>query len=367
MTADELKYPIALTQIPKIGSMLAKQLISYCGSAEAVFSTKKSALLKIPGIGSQLADTISRQNPDQLAEEELAFIEKHQIQALYYLSEKYPHRLKHFPDCPVVLYYKGTADLNHQRIVSVVGTRKQSLRGKGISEAIIEGLQAYNVLVVSGLAYGVDVTAHKKCLALNIPTVGVLGHGLKHLYPNNHRTIAQQMSQQGGLLTEYISDTAPKREHFPMRNRIVAGLCDALIVIETARKGGSMITAEIANAYNKDVFAVPGRLNDKYSQGCLHLIKSHKAALLESAKDIAYVMRWEKAGVEKPIQQRLFEDISPKERNILNLLQKTEQMGVDQLTLALSLPSNEMASLLLEMEFKGILKTLPGKQYMLVS
>ena len=364
---QDLIYKIAVTKIPSIGAVLAKQLISYCGGPEEVFKAKTRNLLKIPGIGPQLASMISRQNPEELADGEVEFLEKHKIQALYYLDKGYPHRLKHFPDCPVLLYYKGNTDLNHRRIVSIVGTRKPTPRGKALCKEIVEGLKAYDVIVVSGLAYGIDISTHHHCLMNDLPTVGVLGHGLKRIYPTQHASIARAMIDCGGLLTEYASDAEPKREHFPMRNRIVAGICDALIVVETGRKGGSMITAELANQYNKDVFAIPGRLNDKNSIGCNQLIKSHRAALLESVEDLAYIMRWEKgAQANNCLQTNLFDILSPREQSIVDLLQKTEQLGIDHLSAQLNLTSTEMASLLLEMEFKGMVKTLPGKQYMLV-
>lgn len=365
---QDLIYKIAVTKIPKIGAVLAKQLISYCGGPEEVFKAKTRNLLKIPGIGAQLAALISRQDPEALAEGEIAFLEKHAIQPLYYLDKKYPHRLKHYPDSPVLLYYKGNTDLNHRRIVSIVGTRKPSPRGKAYCKDIIEALKAYDVIVISGLAYGIDINAHHHCLMNDIPTVGVLGHGLKRIYPAQHASIARAMIDCGGLLTEYASDLEPKREHFPMRNRIVAGICDALIVVETGKKGGSMITAELANHYNKDVFAIPGRLTDKQSMGCNQLIKSHRAALLESVDDLAYIMRWEKgAEANNSLQTNLFDILSPREQSIVDLLQQTDQLGIDHLSAQLNLTSTEMASLLLEMEFKGMVKTLPGKQYMLVS
>ncbi|MEM8910108.1 MAG: DNA-processing protein DprA, partial [Bacteroidota bacterium] len=344
----------------QIGAVLAKQLIAYCGSAEAVFKSKRRTLLKVPGIGPHLVDNIIKQDPYQLAVRELAFIEQHQIQPLYFLDDAYPYRLRQVPDCPILLYYKGTADLNHSRIVSIVGTRKPSPRGQAICAELVSELKQYGVLIISGLAYGVDITAHRQCLIHDIPTVGVLGHGLARIYPASHRNIARQMIAQGALLTEYTSDVEPKRAHFPMRNRIVAGLCDALIVIETAKKGGSIITAELANAYNKDVFAIPGRLSDAKSQGCLHLIKTHRAALMESAKDIAYVMRWEKKEDTQEGQQQLFAALSTNEKSIIQLLKQTDYLGIDHLSAEMKMSTSDMAHLLLEMEFKGMIKTLPG-------
>ena len=323
-------------------------------------------MLKIPGLGTKLIEEIIKQREKALAiaVEEIDFIKKHEIQPLFYLDEDYPHRLKHFPDSPIMLYYKGNADLNSSRIVAVVGTRTPTEKGKLICEELIEGLRNYNVLVISGLAYGIDVTAHKKCLSNGMDTVGVLGHGLGRMYPAKHKSVAQHMVRQGGLLTEYVHSASPDREHFPMRNRIVAGLCDALIVVETAKRGGSIITAELANKYNKDVFAFPGRIEDKYSQGCNLLIKSHKAALIESAADIGYVLRWEEKDSLKP--QPLFERLNAEEQSVIKVLKDKKAVTIDELSLESELSSPKMASTLLQLEFKGFIKSIPGKRYMIV-
>ena len=363
---EDLLFKIAITKIAKVGPVTAKNLISYCGGISAVFQAKKRELLKIPGVGKTIVANLSSKNVLVEAEKELAFIEKNGIQPLFFLDQDYPHRLKNFPDSPILLYFKGNADINSQRIISIVGTRTPTVRGKAICEEIIEGLLPYNVLIVSGLAYGVDVLAHQKCVDLNIPTVGVLGHGLSRIYPQKHTKIAQQMTEVGGLLTEFSSHVEIEREHFPMRNRIIAGMCDALIVIETAEKGGSMISAHMANNYNKDVFAVPGRLNDKFSQGCNHLIKTHKASLIESAEDIAYIMRWDKKSSEKIVQKSLFVELTEKEQQIVDLLKEVEDLSIDKLSQKTKLNSSKMAELMLDLEFKGLVKTLPGKRYVLV-
>lgn len=365
-TMNELLYQIALTKIPSVGAVTARNLVSYCGNAQYVFTTSKKELLKIPNVGERIADHILRKEVLQEAEKELQFIEKEQIKTFFYLDKNYPTRLKHYADSPVLLYFKGTSDLNHLRIVGVVGTRQPTPQGLALCEEIIEDLKKYNVLILSGLAYGIDGAAHRKAVELDIPTIGVLGHGFQTIYPPQHRTLAAKMTFNGGLLTEFPSGTQPDRERFPMRNRIIAGLCDALVVIETAIRGGSMITAYMANEYNKDVFAVPGKVKDKLSQGCNHLIKTHKAMLLENAADIAYVMRWEETDAPKLIQQQLFVELEPQEKIIVNLLQETTEVGIDRLTYELQLPGSEMASLLLHLEFKGIVKSLPGKRYTLV-
>ena len=291
-------------------------------------------------------------------------METHGIRPLFYLDDDYPQRLKHYPDSPTMLYYKGNAALNVPRMVAIVGTRRPSSQGIHACEELVGGLQPYDVTIVSGLAYGIDISAHRKCLSLSIPTIGVLGHGLERIYPAQHQSVARAMSDSGGLLSEYPSQTLPDREHFPMRNRIIAGLCDALVVVETRKKGGSMISAHIANDYNKDVFAFPGRVKDSCSEGCNALIKSHKAALIESAEDIAYIMRWEENSPQA-VQKQLFVELTEAEKIIVDLLGQYEPIGIDQLTNKLKISNSQMASLLLGLEFKGIIRALPGKQFVL--
>jgi DNA processing protein len=363
---DELLYYIGLTKIPKVGAITARQLVSYCGGAAAVFNATKKQLLNIPGIGEETAKSIRQQEVLSFAESEMKLAEKNNIRIFSYQDPNYPQRLKHFPDSPIVLRYTGNADLNANRIIAIVGTRQPTDYGRIICETLVSDLQAFNVVVVSGLAYGIDITAHKKCLDIHIPTIGVLGSGLKNIYPSLHRKVAHQMLEHGGLLTEFAHDAAPDREHFPMRNRVVAGLCDALVVIETQKKGGSMITANLANDYNKDVFAFPGRTTDLFSEGCNHLIKSHKAALLESAKDLAFVMQWESNPKTKDIQRSLFVELNPDQQQLSDLLKAHQELAIDQLTLAMSKTPSEMAALLLNMEFMGLIRPLPGKRYVLV-
>lgn len=364
---EDLIYKIGITRIPLVGAITARNLISYCGGPRAVFEARKRELLRVPGVGEQTATSIIRQQALLEAEAEIEFLEQYDVQPLFYLDPEYPRRLRHYPDSPVMLYYRGNAGLDAARIVAVVGTRRPTVQGRAFCEKLIEELKPYGPLIISGLAYGIDITAHRRCLETELPTVGVLGHGLRRIYPAQHFKIAQEMCQCGGLLTEYLSRTEPEREHFPMRNRIIAGLCDALVVVETARRGGSMISAELANSYHKDVFAVPGRVQDRQSEGCNLLIKSHKAALLESAEDLAYVMGWEKAGRQKAIQTSLFHELSEAEKLVVDLLRETEFAGIDQLTLGAGKSNSEMAALLLNLEFKGLVKSLPGKRYALIN
>lgn len=356
---------IAITKIPKVGPVTARNLISYCGGVEAVFKAKKKDLEKIPGIGEKLVKTILKKEYFKEAEKEISFIAKTDIQPLFFLDDAYPRRLKNQDDAPILLYSKGNADLNHSRIVAIVGTRKPTTLGTMNCEQLVEDLKAYNVSIISGLAYGIDATAHKKCLEMGIETIGVLGHGLQQIYPRAHRKIAEKMLENGGLLTEFTSNMGPEAAHFPMRNRIVAGMCDALVVVETGKSGGSMITAQYGNEYSKDVFAFPGRVTDPNHKGCNHLIKAHKAALIESAKDISYILRWEEIS-QKEAQEKKLIELSDMEQVVANLMQPTEEVSIDQLTYESKLGCNQVASLLLTLEFKGLVKTLPGKRYMLV-
>lgn len=360
---NDLLYKIAITKIPKVGAVTARNLISYCGGAAAVFEAKKRQLLKIPGIGEITAKLIVEQNVLGIAEKELEFIAANDIQPIFYLDEAYPIRLKPYPDAPLMLFYKGSSPLQRRYMLAVVGTRKPSPQGVAMCEELMEGLQGYDVLVVSGLAYGIDGAAHRQCVKSGIETIGVLGHGLSQIYPAQHRSLAKQMLEKGGLLTEYTHEEIPDREHFPARNRIIAGMCDALIVVETPASGGSMISAHMALDYNKDVFAVPGRPKDERSKGCNGLIKRQKAQLIESAEDLIYAMNWEKEDKTKTIQRQLFVELDEQEQGIIELLKKEEALTIDQLTYRTQLQASSLAALLLGLEFKGAIRMLPGKQY----
>jgi DNA processing protein len=367
MHNDELLYNIALTKVENVGAITAKTLISYCGSAKSVFEERKSKLIRIPQVGSAIAHAIKDKSALEKAEKEIDYIQKHRIQVYFYLDENYPYRLKNYNDCPLLLYYNGNADLNQDKIIAVVGTRRITEYGKDLVTQLIKGISHQPILVVSGLAYGVDSLAHKLCVVENIPTIGVLGHGLDRIYPLENKKLACQMTEHGGLLTEFGINTNPDRENFPMRNRIVAGMCDAVVVVETKRDGGSMITAEIANNYNKDVYAFPGRTHDLYSNGCLHLIKNHKAQLIENAEDLILNMRWDvNTTGDKQIQQQLFIDLNEDEQALVDLLQKDNEVHVDVFYQNLELSPSKLASLLLNLEFNGIIKSLPGKRYSLV-
>jgi DNA processing protein len=356
-----LIYQIAITQIPGIGDVLAKNLISYCGGVEEVFKQKKHKLLRIPGIGEKIANAITSYKNFDKAEAEMKFIHKHKIQTLFYLDSNYPSRLKHFQDAPSLLYYLGNADLNNPKIVGVIGTRKASEYGKAFTEQLISELSETGCLILSGLAYGIDVKAHKDALKYNLPTVGVMAHGLDRMYPSAHSNTAKKMIEHGGLLTEFPSNTNPDRENFPKRNRIVAGLCDVLIVVETAIKGGAMITAEIANSYNKDVMALPGKINDEFSEGCNHLIKKNKAAIITNTQDLFELMNWDLAKSIKNSQVTLPLNFTDDELSIISFLREKNKVGVDDIAFHLQMDSGNLSLTLLDLEFNGVIRSLPGK------
>jgi DNA processing protein len=362
---DELlKLKIALTLVTGVGNVNARNLVSYCGSVEDVFKASKTLLEKIPGIGPKTADAIAKHKDFQRAEKECLFIERNNITPLFYLDKNFPERLKSCPDAPVMLYFKGTTDLNKNRMLAVVGTRSATEYGKAKCEQLIADLKDSNVVIVSGLAYGIDFCAHKAALKSGMETIAVLGHGLDMLYPALHKSTAEKMIEQGGLLTEYLTGTKPDKENFPQRNRIVAGISDAVVVIEASRKGGALITAEIANTYNRDVFAVPGRLDDIYSEGCNHLIKLNKAALIESAKDVCYIMGWEEKVVKNKNKQRnLFVELNSEEKTLVDLLNQKGSLDIDSICTTSTMPVSKVSATLLNLEFKGVLKSLPGKIY----
>ena len=356
-------YEIALTLVQGIGDVVGKKLVAYCGGAEAVFCETKKALVQVPGITENIVKSIMSQKVMRRAEEEMSFAEKNNITPLFYLDTHYPKRLQHCHDSPMLLYYKGEADLNATKVVGVVGTRNISEYGKYVTESIIEDLSSDNVLIVSGLAYGVDATAHRAALKYNLATVGVLGHGMHTIYPAENRSLSQKMLEKGGVLTEFISGTKPDRENFPQRNRIVAGMVDCLLVVESALKGGAMITADLANSYDREVFAVPGRVGDIYSEGCNYLIRTNKANLVTSANDIRYTMRWDIDTKVVTKQMRLFRDFSEDEKKVMDVFGNNTIVHLDDIIVSSELSPSKIASILLSLEFDGVLTALPGKRY----
>jgi len=361
-----LLHRVALTYVKNIGPTLAKSLVAYFGDAESIFKSPPRKLLKVPGIGEKTINQLDFDIALKKAENELKFIERSNIEVIFYTDSKYPKRLKACNDSPVLLYAKGNIDLSAQYIVSVVGTRNATEYGKNLCRLLIEELQQHNVLVVSGLALGIDVAIHKECLKNNVPTIGVVGHGLDRLYPSQNRSTAEKMLENGGLLSEYPSGTIPDRENFPQRNRIVAGIADATIVVEAGIKGGALITAEIANSYNRDVFAFPGRIGDDYSEGCNFLIRNNKAQLLTCAADLPYSLGWEKGeNAKPPIEQYVLPlDLLPDESLILNFIkQNNGPLAIDDLSLKTNMPTSKLAMNLLNMEMQGYIRSLPGKTY----
>jgi len=372
MDKNKLKYKIALSLIPKVGHITAKKLVAYVGDFEGVFKESKKNLLKIPDIGETLANNIVHSNVLPLAEEELEFIEKNNIRVIFYLDEEYPERLKHCIDAPVLLYARGELSLNQRKVLSIVGTRKATNEGVLFCEKLVAALaeRGHHPIIVSGLAYGIDATAHHAALNNSLPTVAELGHGLDIIYPASHKSLARKIEHDGLLLTDFPSKSKRDKNNFVKRNRIIAGLSDATIVVESAEKGGALVTADIANSYNRDVFAVPGRITDPYSKGCNQLIKINRAALLEKVEDIEYLLGWEPDNDinKKEIQRNLFVELDDEEKYIVDILKaSTKEMPIDTICLKAQMPTSKVSPILLELEFKGILKTLPGKTYKLIS
>lgn len=364
-----LKHQLALTFLKGIGPTLSRSLLAYFGDAESVFKVPPGRFKMVPGINTKTIEQLNLNQALELAEREIAYVEKNKIDVIFYTDARYPKKLKLCNDAPVLLYSKGNADFNSRRIVSIVGTRNATDYGKQLCKQLLEDLQQYQVLVVSGLALGIDVAAHKESLRLNIPTVGVLGHGLDRLYPNQNRAVADKMLLNGGLLSEYPSGTKPDRENFPQRNRIVAGMADVTVVIEAGIKGGALITAEIANSYNRDVFAFPGRITDEYSEGCNFLIRNNKAGLLTCAADLAFLLGWDSEGKTvkaSPKQFTLPIDLTEQERTIWETLyHNNAPLAIDELSLRLNMPVSQLAMNLLNMEMQGYLQARPGKMYVI--
>ncbi len=364
---SDLIYQLALTMVPNIGTVQAKILLQHC-EAEEIFHAKKSFLERIEGIGPVRADAIARFRDFSLAEQEVRFMEKQQIRAVFLTDPAYPKRLLNCYDSPTLLFMKGEPDLNATRMVAIIGTRSNSEYGRQQTENMVEALAGAKVTIVSGLAYGIDAIAHKAALKHQVPTIGVLAHGLDQVYPQAHSGMAGQMSREGGgLLSEFRCGVKPDKHNFPSRNRIVAGMTDATLVMETGEKGGSMITAELANNYNRDVFALPGKVTDPKSAGCNHLIRSNKAVLLTDPTQLIELMGWEEKTKKtgKASQRELFIELSPEERIIVDLLRDKESLPIDELNLQSGLSSSGVAGALLNLELQSVVLSLPGKHYRL--
>jgi DNA processing protein len=363
MKDEELFHVLALQQVEGVGDIVAKKLITHCGNASTAFKTKASQLAAIDGIGAVLIQNLKDKTIFEKAEKELRFIQSNSINVAYFQDEKYPERLKHCIDGPVLLFNSGNIDLKNKKIISIVGTRQITSYGMDFCRKLIEDLAPLEPVIVSGFAYGVDIFAHQLAIEHNLQTIGVVAHGLNQIYPKNHKKYVAKVEENGGFMTEFWSSSNPEKENFVRRNRIVAGISEATIVIESADRGGSLITANIANEYNRDVFAVPGRISDKYSQGCNNLIKTQKANLLTSAADLVYILNWEIESKAKPVQKQLFVTLEPDEQKIFDFLLQNGKELMDVIALRCDFPIYKLSGMLLNMELKGVIRPLPGKLF----
>lgn len=364
MTDQQLIYALALQHVPRIGSTIAKKLINHCGTVEAIFKEKKSKLLKIDGIGTITIDGLFDKIHFEEAERELRFIKENNIIPHYFIEDSYPERLKHCIDGPIVLFQSGHINIKQQPIISIVGTRKITTSGIAFCEKLVEELAQFNPIIVSGFAYGTDITAQKAAVKHNLQTIGCLAHGLNQVYPKVHKKYVADIEKHGGFYTDFWSTDPFDRNNFLKRNRIIAGLSEATIVIESAEKGGSLVTADIANSYNREVFAVPGRITDSQSVGCNNLIKFQKAHLLSTPMDVPYMLNWKLESDKKPaIQQQLFVELEPDEKIIYNFLKENNKEQLDVIALKCEMPTYKLAGILLNMELKGVVRPLPGKLF----
>jgi DNA processing protein len=360
---DDLVYKVAITLIPGIGDVHGKKLVSYCGGVAAVFREKKQSLLKIPGVGEALASGILKKDYLVKAEKEVKFMQRYRVVPLFYLDEGYPARLRHCEDGPMMLYVMGKRLPERPQVLSVVGTRRPTAYGQEMVVQIVTGMADLDILIVSGLAYGIDTAAHRASLAAGLPTAAVLAHGLDNLYPFVNKPLAEKIMENGCLVTEFPSGTKLNKDYFPRRNRVIAGLSDATLVVESAEKGGALITAEIALSYNRDVFTLPGRVGDPKSSGCNRLIKNNKAALVEGSADIRQQMNWDRFNSRPAIQHGLFNEFTDDEKKIWDILAAKGEADIDTIYLNSGFSASKVAALLLKLEFDGMIVCFPGKRY----
>jgi DNA protecting protein DprA len=363
MSEQDLFYLLALLKVEGVGDIMAKKLLTHFGKAETVFTTKTNQIAAIDGVGSVLLKNLKDKSIFEKASKELDFIKVNDIKVSFYQDENYPERLKHCFDSPVLIFSAGNMNLKNKRIISIVGTRQITSYGTDFCRKLIEDLAPLDPVIVSGFAYGVDIVAHQIAMENNLQTIGVLAHGLNQIYPKTHKKYVAKMEENGGFITEFWSSSNPDKENFVRRNRIVAGMTEATIVIESADKGGSLITANLANDYNRDVFAVPGRVTDKYSQGCNDLIKTQKASVLSSAADLIYMLNWDIEKKVKSIQKSLFVDLEPDEQKVYDFLIKNGKELLDIIALQCDFPIFKISGILLNMELKGVIRPLPGKLF----
>lgn len=356
---------IALSMLKRIGPVNARNLVAYCGGVDPIFTDRKlkNTLEKVPGIGPKLIASITDKKVLPAAEKELEYVRKHKLRMLFYLDAEYPRRLKQCEDAPVILFVKGNADLDEARMVSIVGTRTPTEPGKQLCVELVQGLKEVNATIVSGLAYGIDIVAHRHALKNGLPTIGCVAHGLDKLYPGDHAATAKEMVKHGALVSELPSGSPFAPGNFPARNRVIAGLSDCTIVVESGNKGGSLITADIASSYDRDVFAFPGRPTDPRSEGCNKLIQQNKAALVNNAKDVITLMEWLPKKKKAPVQAALFAELMPDEQLLMDLIKAKGRISIDDLCVQSKWPQGKVAGLLLNMEFSGAVRSLPGKVY----
>lgn len=369
MTPDqEIFHLIALKEIHGVGDVLAKQLISYCGSAESIFKLPKGKLQKIPNIGAKTIASIQSSETRKSAESKIEMCQKKDISVIPYFDNDFPEKLKLVNDSPMLIYHKGKVCYNDRKVVGIVGTRNATEYGKSTTVKIVEELVGHQAVVVSGLAYGIDIVSHRASLQNGLETVGVLAGGLDSIYPAAHRKTAEEMLENGCLIAEQAPGVKPESHYFPARNRIIAGMCDLVIVVEAAKKGGALITGNIAFSYDRDVFAVPGALNAKYSEGCNSLIRSQRANIYTGVKDLEYLMNWEKGSKQEKAEIRKdYSKFEDNERQLIRVLEEfKEGLHLDELSWKSNLPVNIAVSSLLNLEFAGVVKSLPGKKYSLV-
>jgi DNA processing protein len=363
---EKLLAILRLQKCKAVGDILAKKLIVNVGDVSQIFKEKATSLSKINGIGNHVLKHLFDEKNVKLAAEELKYVQENRIAYSYFLEDDYPTNLQHCIDSPILLFQDGNIDFSNQKIISIVGTRNMSSYGRDFCNQLVKDLAQYNPIIVSGFAYGVDICAHKAAVKNNLQTVAVLAHGLDEIYPKVHKKYINQVSENGGFLTEFWHNETPLRENFLKRNRIVAGISKATIIIESAAKGGSLVTADIANSYDKDVFAVPGRTTDLYSKGCNNLIKNNRAFLLNSAEEIVKMLNWDLYEKPKVIQKQLFLDLGEKEQKIYDLLHEKGKQMLDVISLECNIPIYQLSAILLQMELKGVSKPLPGKMFELV-
>ena len=363
MTEQDLFYLLALLRVEGVGDIMAKKLLANFGKAENIFKAKNSQIAAVDGVGAVLLKNLKDKTVFEKASQELKFIDQNDIKTSFFQEEHYPERLKHCIGAPVLIFSAGNINLANKRIISIVGTRQITSYGIEFCRNLIEDLAPLNPVIVSGFAYGVDIVAHQLAIENKLQTIGVLAHGLNQIYPKAHKKYMAKMEENGGFITEFWSSTNPDKENFVRRNRIVAGMSEATIVIESADRGGSLITANMANEYNRDVFAVPGRTTDKYSAGCNNLIKTQKANVLTSAADLIYILNWDIKEENKAIQKQLFVSLDPDEQKIYDYLLKTGKELMDTIALECEFPIYRISALLLNMELKGVIRPLPGKLF----